>query len=240
MINFLLAGVGGQGIILASDILAGVGAAAGYDVKKSEIHGMSQRGGSVDAHVRWGPIVNSPVVPKGQAQYLIAFEIMEGVRNLAYLAAGGTALVSTQRVPPQSVASGETTYPSDEELISAYHTRADQVVQIDALGVARQLEMPAVASTVMLGALSRFLDVGQTVWFEVLKDRIPGDLLEVNRAAFLAGRDAIGPRREGSSRLQRHEVDPEMDCQEERLGDESHSETDRTDLEEGWPAPDNG
>lgn len=191
MINFLLAGVGGQGIILASDILAEVGAASGYDVKKSEIHGMSQRGGSVDAHVRWGPRVCSPIVPRRQADFLVAFEVMEGVRSLPYLANGGTAIVSTHRMPPQPVISGQVSYPSIDTLMKAYHDCADSVVQIDALEMARHLGAPAVASTVMLGALSQFLDVSQDVWFEVLERRISASLLGANRAAFCAGVKAV-------------------------------------------------
>lgn len=196
MINFVLAGVGGQGIILASDVLAEAGAAVGFDVKKSEIHGMSQRGGSVDGHVRWGPTVYSPVLPRGEAHYLLAFELMEGVRNLDYLAPDGVVIVNTQKLPPLSVPGAENPYPAREDISRAYRTRASQVIEIDALALARVLGKPAVVSTIMLGAVSRFLEVAEEVWLDVLSKRVPSTLFDLNVAAFQAGRNAVTQSRQ--------------------------------------------
>ena len=192
MTNFLLAGVGGQGIILASDILAEVGAAAGCDAKKSEIHGMSQRGGSVDSHVRWGRKVYSPVAPRGEVDYILAFEIMEGARHIDFLSPGGVVIVNTQKIPPLPVASGAARYPDTEDLMAVYRARAGRVVELDALALARVLGQPAVVSTIMLGALAAFLNLDEPVWLDVIKRRLPPRLLDVNIVAFQAGKRSVG------------------------------------------------
>ena len=191
MTDFILVGVGGQGIILAGDVLAEVGAALGYDVKKADVHGMSQRGGSVTSHVRWGPKVYSPVLPKGGAGYMLAFEVMEGARHLEYLAPGGAAIVNAQRIAPLPVASGLAEDPDTEELMRAIRGRAGQVVEIDALGIARELGQPAVVSIVMLGALAPMLRTEQQVWLDVVRRRVPSKWLEVNETAFQKGWNAV-------------------------------------------------
>jgi len=191
--DFLLAGVGGQGIILASEILSDVGAAAGYDVKKSEVHGMSQRGGSVDSHVRWGEKVYSPVIPRGEVDYLLSFEMMEGARHLPFLAPQGVIIVSTQRVPPLVVSTGVAAYPSAADLLAAYRARAREVVAIDALGAALRLGRPQLVSTIMLGALSTFLELNEGAWLQVIEQRVPARAVAMNLDAFQAGRSlAVG------------------------------------------------
>ncbi|MBI5956253.1 MAG: indolepyruvate oxidoreductase subunit beta [Chloroflexi bacterium] len=116
-VDFLMVGVGGQGIILASDVVAQTGLALGYDVKKSEIHGMSQRGGSVESHVRWGQRVCSPLAPMGQVDYLVAFEVRAGARWAGYLRPGGVAVLNMQRILPLAVASGTMSYPDDQAVV---------------------------------------------------------------------------------------------------------------------------
>lgn len=189
--GFLLAGVGGQGIILASEILTDVGAAAGYDVKKSEIHGMSQRGGSVDSHVRWGEKVFSPVAPRGSVNYMLSFEMMEGARHLDYLAPDGIVVVNAQKVPTLATATGAASYPTDDELVGLYGSRASRVVKLDALDMARSLGKPAVVSTVMLGALSALMSLDESTWLKVIGERVPARLVDVNVEAFRAGRRLV-------------------------------------------------
>lgn len=194
MTDFILVGVGGQGIILASDVLAEVGAALRYDVKKADVHGMSQRGGSVISHVRWGPKVYSPVLPRGGARYMLAFEIMEGARHLEYLAQGGAAVVNNQRIAPLPVASGLVQNPPTENLMGLIRGRAGQVVEIDALGTARELGQPAVVSTVMLGAVAPLLTAERDAWMEVIRRRVPAKWLATNETAFRRGWDAVSVR----------------------------------------------
>lgn len=193
MTDFILVGVGGQGIILASDVLAEVGAALGYDVKKADVHGMSQRGGSVTSHVRWGPKVYSPVLPKGEAGYMLAFEIMEGARHLQFLAQRGAAIVNNQRIAPLPVASGLVQNPATEDLMGLIRGYAGQVVEIDALGIARELGQPAVVSTVMLGAVAPLLTAEQNSWMEVIRRRVPAKWLAANETAFQRGWGAVVP-----------------------------------------------
>ncbi|MGI5835412.1 MAG: indolepyruvate oxidoreductase subunit beta [Chloroflexota bacterium] len=191
MTDFVLVGVGGQGIILASDVLAEVGSALGYDVKKADVHGMSQRGGSVTSHVRWGPKVYSPVLPRGGAGYMLAFEIMEGARHLEYLARDGVAIVNNQRIAPLPVASGLVKSPATEDLMGLIRGHARQVVEIDALGIARELGQPAVVSTVLLGAVASLLGADRDVWLGVIRRRVPAKWLAANEAAFQKGWDAV-------------------------------------------------
>lgn len=193
MTDFILVGVGGQGIILASDVLAEVGSALGYDVKKADVHGMSQRGGSVTSHVRWAPKVYSPVLPKGGAGYMLAFEVMEGARHLEYLAQGGAAIVNNQRIAPLPVASGLVKNVPTEDLMALIRERAGQVVEIDALGIAKELGQPAVVSTVLLGAVAPLLGADKDVWLGVIRRRVPAKWLAANEAAFQRGWSAVSP-----------------------------------------------
>lgn len=186
--DFLFVGVGGQGIILASDIVAMVGLRVGYDVKKSEIHGMAQRGGSVESYVRWGDRVYSPLAERGTVDYLIAFELLEAARWVDRLAPGGVAILNNQKMPPLAVASGAMAYPSEETIVAAYRSRTDKIRLVEALTAAQKLGNPAVLNIVLLGVLSKELDVAQEIWQEVIEERVPKRALEINRQAFLAGR----------------------------------------------------
>ena len=186
-INFLLAGVGGQGTLLASDILAEVGLYIGLDVKKSEVHGMAQRGGAVVSHVRWGEKVASPLIEKGKVDYFIAQETLESLRWLEYLKPGGTLILSTQQLPPTSTVFGQDVYPGMEKIISAIGEIAGKILLLDAPGIATEMGNRRTANSVLLGALSAELDVAPEDWLAVIETKVPQKHKEVNREAFLAG-----------------------------------------------------
>jgi len=189
--NFILTGVGGQGIILASDILTEVGLEAGYDAKKAEVHGMAQRGGSVISHVRWGEKVYSPLVGKGEGDFLIAMEKLEALRYAEFLRRGGTALVNDYAIPPVAVNIGEATYPDDKKIKGVLGQVAGRLLFIPALQKAEELGSARVANVVLLGALSALLDVGEEVWLRVIERRVPRKYLELNLKAFKEGRGLL-------------------------------------------------
>jgi indolepyruvate ferredoxin oxidoreductase, beta subunit len=191
--NFLLAGVGGQGTILASDVLAEVALAAGLDVKKSEVHGMAQRGGSVNTHVRWNPgRVYSPLVGEGEADILLAFEEAEALRYASYLRQGGVVVVNRQVIRPITVTSGGAHYPSEEELRAVYGRLTDRFYVVPGAELAEKLGNARAANVVLLGALSGFLDLPVETWLAVIDKRVPPRYVELNRKAFVAGREAVG------------------------------------------------
>ncbi|RMG51689.1 MAG: indolepyruvate oxidoreductase subunit beta [Acidobacteria bacterium] len=185
--NILIVGVGGQGVVLASDIIATAALKRGYDVKKSEIHGMSQRGGAVFSHVRYGERVYSPIIPRGQVDVLVAFEMLEALRWIDHLRPGGTVIVNREHIPPPVVFTSKTLrYPSDAE--GKLRQAAHRVIEVDAMDEAKALGDPRVANAVMLGALSTCLDFRPDEWREAFKVRVPPATLEKNLAAFEAGR----------------------------------------------------
>ena len=190
-INFLFVGVGGQGILTASDIAAEVGLEAGYDVKKSEVHGFSQRGGVVESHVRWGDDVAAPLAEKGSLDYLIATEMLEAARWVEWLRPGGAAFINPRHIPPMSVTVGDAVYPADESILAAVRTRTDDVTVVEGLTIAERLGNPRLANTVLLGALSTRLDVPPETWLAVIKRRIPPKYVELNHEAFQEGRKAL-------------------------------------------------
>jgi indolepyruvate ferredoxin oxidoreductase, beta subunit len=186
--NFLLAGVGGQGTLLASDIIAQVGLCAGRDVKKADVHGMAQRGGAVVSHVRWGECVASPLCERGQVDYFVAQEMLESLRWIEYLKLGGVAIVSQQRIVPASTVFGEEVYPDMPRVEAVLAQATPHAHLVDALGAAEKLGNMRVANIVLLGALSRFLDVSAEDWLQVVLERVPARHAEINRMAFEAGR----------------------------------------------------
>jgi indolepyruvate ferredoxin oxidoreductase beta subunit len=188
MTNFLLVGVGGQGILTASDIVAEVGLAIGLDAKKSEVHGFSQRGGVVESHVRWGPAVASPLAEKGTVDVLLAFETLEAARWIDWLRPGGTVLVNRQRIIPMSVSAGDAAYPGDEAIQAALAQRAGRVTFVEGLAIAERLSNPRLANTALLGALSTTMEIDPAVWLAVVERRVPSKYVELNRAAFWEGR----------------------------------------------------
>ncbi|MGD8966354.1 MAG: indolepyruvate oxidoreductase subunit beta [Anaerolineae bacterium] len=190
-INFLFVGVGGQGILTASDIAASVGLEAGREAKKSEVHGFSQRGGVVDSHVRWGEDVGAPTAEKGTVDYLIAIEMLESARWIDWLRPGGAVFINRQRIAPMTVTVGDATYPSTEKILEAVRTRTADVTLVDALAIAEELGDARMTNTVLLGALSTRLEVAPEIWLSVIERRVPPRYAAPNRGAFWEGRRAV-------------------------------------------------
>jgi indolepyruvate ferredoxin oxidoreductase beta subunit len=189
MINFLLVGVGGQGTLLASNVLAQVGVRAGFDVKKAEVHGMAQRGGSVSSQIRWGEKIYSPLIAKGEVDYLVALEKLEALRCVEMLRPGGTVLVGEMRIPPLSVSSGDDVYPGDEEVKHIIGAVTDDVYFVPSLSLAEEAGNVRAHNIVVLGALSNFVEqVELETWLEVIAGQVPEKYIEVNRQAFQMGR----------------------------------------------------
>ena len=190
--SFFLAGVGGQGTILASNVLAEVALAAGFDVKKSEVHGMAQRGGSVNTHVRWdAERVYSPLIGRGEADILLAFEAAEALRYVEYLKPGGAAVVNQHTIKPITVTSGGAHYPSEAELHTAYGALTERFYIVPGTAIARDLGAARAANVVLIGALSAFLEIPAETWLGVIEARVPPKYIELNRQAFLRGRQAV-------------------------------------------------
>jgi indolepyruvate ferredoxin oxidoreductase beta subunit len=198
-INFLLAGVGGQGTILASDVLANVGLAAGYQAKQAEVHGMSQRGGSVTSFVRWGHTVYSPLVGAGEVDVFLAFEKAEALRNLNQLRMGALALVNLAAIEPVTVTSGGQPYPDDITLHQKISQVTQEVIYVDGEAIAQSLGNVRAANVVLLGALSALMErEGLTgaelcadTWLKVIITRVPLKYVDLNRQAFQAGRELV-------------------------------------------------
>jgi len=187
-INFMITGVGGQGTILSSDILSAVGLAAGYDVKKSDILGLAVRGGAVMGHIRWGEKVYSPIVPEGHVDYLIAFEILEGLRHLHQVKPEGNVLVNQQEIHPVSVSSGLADYPDRGEADTSLDKAVEHIHRVPGLQIAQDLGNSRVLNVVLLGTLSGLLPVEPEIWEGVLEERVPAKYKELNRQAFRNGR----------------------------------------------------
>lgn len=185
--NILLVGVGGQGILLASEILSEAAMLAGFDVKKSEIHGMSQRGGSVVSHVRYGTEVFSPIVPEGEGDILFGFELMETVRSLPLLKPGGSVVANDLRISPPSVLMGQEVYP--EGLAERIKAQFPDFLLLDGQKMASDAGNARAANTVLLGAISKRLQIGEQYWIKALEKMVPAKALEVNKRAFQMGRE---------------------------------------------------
>ena len=187
--NILVAGVGGQGVILASDLMADTFLAAGYDVKKSEVHGMAQRGGAVSSHVRYGEKVYSPIIKMGEADYLFMTEKMETLRWLAYGNPATVVLVDDITINPPAVNLGDMEYPQDvEETLKRNFTK---VYIIPASAMATELGNARAANVILMGAFSTLLSIDEAIWLQCLLARLPEKLHDLNKKAFAAGRDAI-------------------------------------------------
>ena len=184
--NILFSGVGGQGILLASEITAYSLLAAGYDAKKSEVHGMAQRGGSVTAQLRYGKKVYSPLIEPGQADIQVAFEMMEAVRYLPYLHKGSKVIVNTQKILPPAVATGQAEYPAN--VLDNLIEREVVVVPVNAFDLAREVGEVRTANVVMVGAMSPFLPVNVDVYEDIIRARVPEKFRDANLRAFEAGR----------------------------------------------------
>ena len=197
--NFLLAGVGGQGTILASDVLVNVGLAAGYQAKQAEVHGMSQRGGSVTSFVRWGRTVYSPLVGAGEVDVLLAFEKAEALRNLKQLRPGALALINLAAILPVTVTSGGQVYPDDDTLRQKISQVTTKMIYVDGEAAAAELGNIKAANVVLLGALSALMEregltsteLTADTWLKVITERVPARFVELNRQAFNAGRKTV-------------------------------------------------
>jgi len=198
-INFMLAGVGGQGTILASDVLANVGLVAGYQAKQAEVHGMSQRGGSVTSFVRWGQTVYSPLVGAGEVDVFLSFEKVEALRNLDQLRPGALVVVSLESIKPVTVTSGGQPYPDDEHLRACLAQVTPHAFYLDAQVIAAELGNLKVSNVALMGALSGLMEsqaiggpeLTAGAWLEVISARVPKKTIGLNKKAFLAGREAV-------------------------------------------------
>ena len=189
-LNMLIVGVGGQGILTASDIAAQVGLDLGLDAKKSEVHGFAQRGGVVDSHVRWAPVVGSPTCERGTVDLLMAFELLEALRWIDWLRPEGMVVVNRQRIIPMGVSIGDMTYPSEADILGALRRRAGKVVVVDALPLAEEAGNPRTVNTIMLAALSTLLETDPGLWETAILRRVPQSYADVNKVAFRLGREA--------------------------------------------------
>jgi len=186
--SLLLAGVGGQGILLASDIICKVMMKAGWDVKKSEVHGMAQRGGCVTSHVRYGRKVYSPIAKEGDVNILISFEKLETLRYLNFLQAGGRVIINDEEIFPPSVNLGETAYPVDAVDIVRHQFK--DVLVVNAPDLATKAGNIRAVSTVMLGALSKYLpEASPDDWKSVISEEFSEKLVPANLKAFDLGRE---------------------------------------------------
>jgi indolepyruvate ferredoxin oxidoreductase beta subunit len=185
--NILIVGVGGQGVILASNILTEVALMRGFDVKKNEAHGQSQRSGSVPCHIRFGKKIYSPIILPGEADIILAFEELEALRWANYLKPGGKIIVNKQRIYPPSVTSGMDKYP--EDVVSTLRKEKMDVMEIDGMELAKRIGNPLVVSTVLLGVISNFLDFPEKVWISGINQLVPEKHRDLNRKAFQEGRN---------------------------------------------------
>jgi indolepyruvate ferredoxin oxidoreductase beta subunit len=184
--SVVMAGVGGQGTILAANLLARALLAHGFDVKTSEVHGMAQRGGSVVSMVRFGESVASPLVPHGEAEAVVATEMLEALRYLHFLSPGGRVICSRTRIDPLTVLQGAQEYPENAEELIRESTPDSEVV--DAVDIAAEAGSARAANTVLLGILSLSLPVTEEEWLFALEEVMPERVIEANRKAFFAGR----------------------------------------------------
>jgi len=190
-INILITGVGGQGVVLASDILGDVALAGGYDVKKSDTLGMAQRGGSVVAHIRLGTNIASPLISKGEADILLSLEKLETVRWVDYLRMGAIVIYNDQAIPPLSVSRGDAVYPSDEQIVLTIARYTQNFFALTGEAMSIGLGNPKVLNTLMLGALSMFVPFPPDAWTQSITSRVPGKAVAINLEAFRTGRQGV-------------------------------------------------
>ncbi|MDD6327400.1 MAG: indolepyruvate oxidoreductase subunit beta [Eubacteriales bacterium] len=184
--NIMIVGVGGQGSLLASKLLGHLLLTEGYDVKVSEVHGMSQRGGSVVTYVRFGEKVYSPIIDKGEADFIVSFEKLEAARYLAYLKKDGKIVVNTQEIDPMPVITGAMEYPKD--LVSKMEALGAQVDALDCLSLAEEAGSAKAVNIVLMGRLSKYFDIPVEKWQAAIEACVPAKFAELNHKAFLLGR----------------------------------------------------
>ena len=185
--NIMIVGVGGQGSLLASKLLGHLLMSQGFDVKVSEVHGMSQRGGSVVTYVRYGDKVFSPVIDKGEADYIVSFELLEAARWLPFLKKGGQIVTNTQQIDPMPVITGAAQYPDD--LVNKLKATGANVDALDCLSLAEEAGSSKAVNIVLLGRLSHYFDLPEDEWMKSLEANVPSKFLEMNRKAFELGKN---------------------------------------------------
>lgn len=190
-LNLLITGAGGQGIILASDIIGETAIAAGYDVKKTDTIGMAQRGGSVVSHMRLAEQVWSPIIRQGQVDLLLALEKLEAARWASYLKPGGIAIVNNHALPPLSVSLGNAHYPGDDEIQGILRQVTDQVYFINGTDRVKELGNIRTLNIFMLGCASLFLPFKVGIWQESIANRLPEKVRQINLTAFVHGRKEV-------------------------------------------------
>ncbi len=185
--NIMIVGVGGQGSLLASKLLGHLLLTQGYDVKVSEVHGMSQRGGSVVTYVRFGDKVYSPVIDKGEADFIVSFELLEAARWLPYLKKDGQIVTNTQQIDPMPVITGAAEYP--EDLVNKLKSTGAKVDALDCLSLAEKAGSSKAVNIVLLGRLSHYFDLPKEAWMKSLEANVPSKFLEMNKKAFELGKN---------------------------------------------------
>ena len=189
--NFLIVGVGGQGTILAGDILAEIGMLAGFDSKKSDILGLAVRGGSVASHIRWGDKVGAPMNMYGTVDYLVASEPLEALRSIQYMKKESTTIYNEYILQPMLVSTGKAEYPAKETIAGKLNKASARVISYDATTLAEKAGSPKAANVALLGTLSALVeDVDLAVWEEAIRKYVPAKVFDVNLRAFYAGREA--------------------------------------------------
>lgn len=183
--NILIVGVGGQGTLLASKVMGKVFLDSGYDVKVSEVHGMSQRGGSVVTYVRYGDEVYSTLIDKGEADILLSFEALEAARWLPYLKKDGVVITNTQRLNPMSVVMGKATYPDD--ILEKIKAAGVNPVEVDALALAEEAGSAKSVNVVLLGIAAKHIGLDKQLWLDAVKSTVPPKTIDMNVAAFEKG-----------------------------------------------------
>ena len=186
--NIMIVGVGGQGTLLASKLLGRILITKGYDVKVSEVHGMSQRGGNVVTYVRYGEHVYSPIIDKGEADIILSFELLEAARWTEYLREDGVIITNSQQINPIPVITGAKKYP--EDLAKKMSDKGIKVDVFDALAVANEIGNVKVVNMALMGRLSKYFDFTDELWMETIEQSVPPKFIEMNKKAFELGRNA--------------------------------------------------
>jgi indolepyruvate ferredoxin oxidoreductase beta subunit len=184
--NVLVVGVGGQGAVMATELISEVAMTAGYDVKKSEVHGMAQRGGPIASHARYGKNITSPMIGRGEADYILAFEAVEALRNIEYLKPDGTVIINEQKIVPPIAHFLKIEYP--DNIKEKVEDSKRKVISLNAFEMALGLGSELLVNTLLLGVLSKQLELPEKTWKEVLVRRFGKKMLDLNLKAFEAGR----------------------------------------------------
>ena len=183
--NLLSVGVGGQGVLLASELLSEAAIASGFDVKKSEVHGMSQRGGVVSSHIRFGKKIYSPLIPYGKADLLLSFEVAESLRALDWLGEDGRVITSTTKLIPPTAYFTSIGYP--EDAVGEIRNKTDNVIAVEADEIAWELGESRLVNTILLGVASNFLEIERSIWQTAIKKLVKPRFVDMNLEAFVRG-----------------------------------------------------